>query len=115
MFKEKTSSDYADFYTRRNVPAKWTYGELESKIVENLENWNEEKKSVFVGFIDIWWTLAILFQMMTLDQWADTFKQVQTAHFGPILVSADKLWVKILIFLLPIHDINLEEVLFKKF
>lgn len=73
----------------KNPDSQWTYEEFNSKTLQNLENPLDEKQSVFSGFIDIWWTLAILFQMMTLDQWGDTFNSIQKAHFQPILQAAN--------------------------
>ena len=46
--------------------SQWTYQEFKTKMEVNMLNVMDEKVSVFTGFIDIWWTLAILFQMMTL-------------------------------------------------
>lgn len=64
-------------------PGEWTFEEFQTKTETKLRN--NLNTSVFTGFVNFWWTLSILFQMMTLDQWADTFKSIQEAHFNPIL------------------------------
>ena len=71
--------------------AMWTAEEMRNKTEFKLRTMqannpkNLKFNDTFVGFVNFWWTLFILFQMMTLDQWAHTFKSVQEAHFNPVL------------------------------
>ena len=59
------------FQTKSSTGQEWTYEEFSNSFIDDVITTETEKQAVFTGFIDIWWSFAILFQMMTLDQWAD--------------------------------------------
>ena len=65
---------------------KWTYEDFSADAIryQQLKPGEDDGFVVFSGFIDIYWTFATLFQILTLDQWSETFDKIQRGQLEHI-------------------------------